>query len=413
MRIIQLKSENVKKIKAIDITPKTDVVIISGNNGAGKTSVLDSIWYALQGRIGLKETPMPIRKGQKKASVTLTLEDFVVTRTWTADDKSYLKVTNREGLTYNSPQELLDGFIGELTFDPLEFAQMKEKDQRDLLLKLANIDINQYDEKIARLKEERRIQGQTVKLYEGERDNRDFSGVPAEEIFMTALYCDLEEAVDYNRDIDATNHRIEQQQEMVKAKEKRILDLEDEINVLKVGIKKYNNAIEIDLRFLEENKKKDIEYIRKSINASLAINELVQARNRNIQADYKRDLAQKAYDDYTTGINMVLSQKETALKNAKMPVAGLGISDTGVTYDEIPFSQLSSSEQLIVSLWVAMSLNPKLKVIRITDGSLLDDKSMNVITKCAMAEKYQVWIEKVDGTGKIGFYIEEGEVANG
>ena len=129
MRIIKLQSENVKKVKAIEITPKEDVIIISGNNGQGKTSVLDSIWYALQGGSGLKGTPMPIRKGEKRASVTLTLDDFIVTRTWTADDKTYLKVTNREGLTYNSPQELLDGFIGALTFDPLEFAGMKEKDQ--------------------------------------------------------------------------------------------------------------------------------------------------------------------------------------------------------------------------------------------------------------------------------------------
>ena len=101
MRIFELRTENVKKVKAIEITPKSDVVVISGNNGQGKTSVLDSIWYALQGRTGLKGVSMPIRKGEKKASVTLKLlEDltdaeiaigqqpqvkFIVTRSWTAD----------------------------------------------------------------------------------------------------------------------------------------------------------------------------------------------------------------------------------------------------------------------------------------------------------------------------------------
>ena len=49
LRIIELRGENVKIIKAIRIRPKGNVVIISGKNGAGKTSVLDLIWYCLDG----------------------------------------------------------------------------------------------------------------------------------------------------------------------------------------------------------------------------------------------------------------------------------------------------------------------------------------------------------------------------
>ena len=105
-----------------------------------------------------------------------------------------------------------------------------------------------------------------------------------------------------------------------------------------------------------------------------------------------------------------MKEKETALKTAEMPIPGLSVNDTGVTYNDIPFGQLSSSEQLKVSLGIAMALNPKLKVIRITDGSLLDEDSMAIIRKLAEKKDYQVWCEKVDGTGKIGFYIEEGEV---
>ena len=410
MRIIKLQSENVKKVKAIEISPKEDVVIISGNNGQGKTSVLDSIWFALQGRAGLKDTPMPIRKGEKKASVTLTLDDFIVTRTWTADDKSYLKVTNREGLTYNSPQELLDGFIGALTFDPLEFAQMKEKDQRDLLLKLANVDIDSYNEKIKTLTEYRRLQGQTVKLYEGERDTRDFSGVPTEEISIIELQSRLEEAIDHNRDMDGVKDKIGYSQEEIRKGEIQIIELENKIKSLKTGILTYKNMIDSDQKFIRDNEKIDIEAMRATLNKALEINELVQAKNRNVLMDKKRDSAQEVYDDYTDKIDMQKKGKDTALRLAKMPIEGLSVNETGVIYNEIPFSQLSSSEQLIVSLCIAMALNPKLRVIRITDGSLLDEMSMNIIKKYAKAEKYQVWCEKVSGTGEVGFYIEEGEI---
>lgn len=73
MKIINLKSKNIKGIKAIDITPTDNIVIISGKNGAGKTSALDSIWYILKWKEGAKETPMPIRKGEKEANGQVTL----------------------------------------------------------------------------------------------------------------------------------------------------------------------------------------------------------------------------------------------------------------------------------------------------------------------------------------------------
>ena len=119
MRIIELKASNIKRIKAVEIRPKDNVVLICGKNDQGKTSVLDSIWYALAGKDSLKDTPMPIRKGTNKAETTITLDDFIVTRKWTANDKTYLQVTNREGLSYKSPQQLIDSFVGKLSFDPL------------------------------------------------------------------------------------------------------------------------------------------------------------------------------------------------------------------------------------------------------------------------------------------------------
>ena len=49
MRIIRFEAEHIKKIQVVQITPRGHVVEISGKNGAGKTSILDSIWWALAG----------------------------------------------------------------------------------------------------------------------------------------------------------------------------------------------------------------------------------------------------------------------------------------------------------------------------------------------------------------------------
>lgn len=50
MKINKLEIENVKRIKAVKIEPTKDgLTIIGGKNNQGKTSVLDSIAWALGG----------------------------------------------------------------------------------------------------------------------------------------------------------------------------------------------------------------------------------------------------------------------------------------------------------------------------------------------------------------------------
>ena len=50
LKINQLEIENVKRIRAVKIEPnQSGLTIIGGNNNQGKTSVLDSIAWALGG----------------------------------------------------------------------------------------------------------------------------------------------------------------------------------------------------------------------------------------------------------------------------------------------------------------------------------------------------------------------------
>ena len=73
MKIINLKINNFKGIKAVDITPTDDTVIISGKNGAGKSSVLDSIFYALSYKSASKQIPEAVRNGENESSITIDL----------------------------------------------------------------------------------------------------------------------------------------------------------------------------------------------------------------------------------------------------------------------------------------------------------------------------------------------------
>lgn len=104
-------------------------------------------------------------------------------------------------------------------------------------------------------------------------------------------------------------------------------------------------------------------------------------------------------------------QKTKALEEAQFPLEGLSLEDGYVTYNSIPLEQLSSAEKLRVALAITMKANPEIRVIRITDGSLLDVDSLAEVTKLATKHDFQVWVEIVDETGEVGIVMEEGEVA--
>ena len=135
MKIDKLSIENLKRISKVEITPGADcMVLITGANGAGKSSVLDAIWWALAGERGIQSAP--IRNGEKTARVSLDLGDVVVTREWARrDDDSTttrIRVENAEGARFPSPQKMLDSLLGSLTFDPLKFARgRRERAGRD------------------------------------------------------------------------------------------------------------------------------------------------------------------------------------------------------------------------------------------------------------------------------------------
>lgn len=431
MKIIELVGENVKRIKAIRIRPDGNMVIISGKNGAGKTSVLDLIWYCLDGGKGLKDTPIPIRKGETKAKAITVLAEpteeeglaiengeevilkplFTVTRTWT-EKGSYLKVTDAQGEKQESPQELLDSFIGRLTFDPLNFSQMKEKDQRELLLKLAGIDMGVLDEELSDVRESRRLQGQEVKMLTGDREEVVDIDLPEKEISIIGINDRLQEALYENQQLD---NNIEGKEETVQ----KLHEYESEIKRFKV-------LIEAREEYIANHKRIDVDDIKSQLLEAESKNRHIRARERNREKAEKELKAREKYDGFTSKVEELEDIKKGILGNAKMPIveyssirgeekpAGdLSVSDTGVIFNNIPFSQLSQSEKLKVSMGMAISMNPQLRVLRITDGSLLDDESMELIKLMAKKNDFQIWIERVDSSGEVGFYIEDGEIKDG
>ena len=134
---------DVKRLVAIDIRPNGDVVVLGGKNGAGKSSVLDAITYALAGERSLPREPL--RRGTEKGEVEIDLGEFRVRRTFTPGGGGTLTVLSPEGARYPSQQAMLDRLTGKLAFDPLAFAGQKPDEQAKTLRGMLGLDFTTID----------------------------------------------------------------------------------------------------------------------------------------------------------------------------------------------------------------------------------------------------------------------------
>ena len=82
LHVIELRAENIKRLKAITIRPDGAMVIIGGRNAQGKTSTLDALEMALAG--GRTIPAEPVRRGERKGRIVVDLGEIVVERTFSA-----------------------------------------------------------------------------------------------------------------------------------------------------------------------------------------------------------------------------------------------------------------------------------------------------------------------------------------
>ncbi|HEY0684698.1 MAG TPA: hypothetical protein VGD45_20345 [Steroidobacter sp.] len=473
LRIIALTAENVKRLSAVHIEPKGNVVQITGKNRNGKTSVLDSIWWAIEGASHIQKSP--IRTGQAKARIRLDLGEMIVTRRFAAkEDGGYttsISVESPDGAVFKSPQKLLDDLVGELSFDPLAFAQMKPKEQFDALRKfVTEVDIEELDN-LNRGDFTRR----TDVNREFERARAAAAAIavapdaPAERVDEEDLVAKIQEAGDHNATIERRRANRQAAESSMRAARERAQTKLDDIETQKAAIQQQLDADTTDINQQIEALNRQIEVLKARLEsvgenavakmasireerqreaaAATAEADAIQARldaaeplpqpidtaalaqqlnaardsNRALDAweqdrkrktDHERQAEQlrATADELTARIAERTQQKQAAIAKAHLPIDGLGFGDGFITLNGQPFEQASDAEQWEASIAIAAALNPRLRVIRVRQGSLLDEDAMKRLEEVAERLDFQVWIERVDGSGTVGFVLEDGHL---
>lgn len=335
-----------------------------------------------------------------------------------------LVVESADGARYQSPQKMLDSLLSALSFDPLAFTRMDGKAQLETLKRFVpGVDFAAI-EKASKADFDRRTEvNRTIRTLRSQAVSIEVpAGTPAERIDDAALVAKLEEAGEFNTDLERRRIRREQAEDEVAAQEASIETLRARAKQLRHDADEADaEADKINARMVvTRGKLADAEALpepidtldlRQRIADAGRINAAVAQREQRERIEKQVQAAETEAAALTKAIEDRATQKREAIAKADLPVPGIGFGEDEILLNEVPFDQASSAEQLRTSVAIAIAANPKLRVIRIQDGSLLDEEAMRILAEMAQAADYQVWIEVVQSGRSAAIIIEDGAVA--
>jgi hypothetical protein len=429
MKIVGLIAENVKRIKVVEVRPKGSVIVIGGQNDQGKSSLLDAIEFALEGK--RSHPKEPLRRGARRGRVVVDLGDMVVTRTFAPGGGTELKVESKAGKQFSSPQAMLDKLYSALTFDPLSFERQESADQSETIRRIVGLDFRDLDEKRQSLYDERTDENRSVKAlqvaYETAQHHDD---APDAEVSIDDLTLELEQAerlqTAANRaekkstDADAEGLRLD---ETIRTAVARVNELRKMLEAAETALQTAETARlkheEIIDRTASESDEAaaavpDTAAIRQRLSSVAAQNAKYRDNQQHAHALSMLEDARARVAELTTKIDRIDEEKADKLANAKYPVDGLGMAPDGtVLFSGIPFEQASTSDRIRVSVAIGLALHPTLRILLVRDGSLIGAAKLKIIEDMVKEADAQLWIEMMQEqpNAMTTIFIHDGMIA--
>lgn len=424
MRIISLRSENFKRLTAVSITPDGSLVEITGRNGQGKSSVIDSIWATLGGAEALP--PIPVREGADEAIITLDLGEMKVTRKIKRkEDATFttsLVIEMADGTRPKSPQSMLNDLVGRFSMDPMEFSRLQPKAQFDALkLLVPGLDLDEIAKLDEADYERRTVENRRAKEAAAAASAILVKAGKAEPVDEKPILNDIARASDFNKAIEERKSRrdkaakdAEDHEKTAAGNREKIAAMAKEIAMLQeVSEQLDGTAAALRAKLASApplDEPLDTGKLSEALVAARAANAEAQNQARRNELLATSENHESASAALTAAIKAREEQKNAAIAAAKFPVDGLSLGSNEVLVNGLPFSQAATSHKIRTSVALAMAMNPTIRVLRIMDGSLLDKDAMALVADMAKENDYQVWVETVsDGSGS-GIIIEDGHI---
>jgi len=416
MRIVQLIAKGFMGLELIEVelSGHGEVIEVHGQNGNGKSRFLDIIAVTMGGTAMRNHIKDARTTGGKTAECTVVTDNgYTITRKWKKNGSSSLTVFSEEDGMIERPADYLKRIVGEISFDPMSFANMQPRDQKAYLMELSGL-----EEVLSEIDNDKQI---SLGIKKKAKDD----------VVIEEMVLKRSPKADKSKLIEGSDAYINigSKAEEIEYSDRSRCGLEGTINMMVIEAAKDENDLEhlkakiSDIELKMDIEAADLEEVKASLSALPCIDTLRQEFEdtlaHNIQIDIIKQNKvtwgiikglEETFDDAVDKVKALEEKRQKALEDAEFPIDGLGFDDEGITFNGIPFSQVAQSERLRVAMRIAIAKNPELKVIRVNDASLLDEKSIEEMNKLAQDEGYQFFLELVGGDGSRGIYIEEGAI---
>lgn len=411
IKIASLTTENVKRVKSVHIEPSPNgLTIIGGNNNNGKTSILDSIAWALGGN---KYRPS---KAQREGSVvppTINLKlsnGLIVERKGKNSD---LKVTDPTG--NKAGQNLLDSFVEELAINLPKFINSSDKEKANTLLEIIGVGQQLYELECQEKEKYnmRRSIGQIADQKEKFAKEQPFyPEAPKTLVSITDL-------ITQQQDILAKNGENQRKRDMTDQLHRQATQLMAEIerqeNTLANLKEQYQSVLrdyDVAQKTSEQLQDESTEELEESIANIEAINIKVRANLDREKAEQDAAEYRTQYSSLTTEIESLRKQRMDLLQNADLPLDGLSVEDGELLYNGQRWDNMSGSQQLMVSTAIVRKLKPECGFVLIDKLEQMDMQTLNEFGAWLEQEGLQAIATRVSTGDECSIIIEDGYVKN-
>ena len=399
-KITSLELENIKRIKAVQITPTSSgLTIVGGKNNQGKTSVLDAIMWILGGDRYRPSEP------HREGSVTppygkITLSNGLVVER--KGKNSDLKVIDPSG--NRAGQQLLNEFISQFALDLPKFMNGNNKEKANTLLQVIGVGDKLYelDQKEKELYNQRRTIGQIgdqKKKYAAELPV--FPEAPSHLISASELIRQQQEILARNGENQKKRNQLAELEAHSSQLQKQI----DQLVMEQAKVKKDLDIARMDAADLHDESTAELE---KNISDIEEINRKVRVNLDKEKAETEAQEYTQKYDEYSELLEEVRSERTDLLKGSNLPLEGLSVEDGELTYKGFKWDNLSGADQMKVGVAIVRKLNPKCGFVLLDKLEQMDMDTLNEFGVWLQQENLQVIATRVSTGDECSIIIEDG-----
>lgn len=410
LKINKLEIENVKRIKAVKIEPtQNGLTIIGGNNNQGKTSVLDSIAWALGGE-RFKPSQATREGSVIPPSLHIVMNNGLIVER--KGKNSALKVTDPKG--NKGGQQLLNEFVEQLALDLPKFMESSGKEKAQTLLRIIGVgdQLVTLEKEEKELYQERLYIGRTADQKEKFAKEQPFyPDVPKDMVSPSELIQEQQEILARNGENQRKRERVEKIREDVKRTHAEVLRLSDLLDNAKQA---HKNLLE-DLDIAEKSAKDLQDESTKELEISIAN---IEETNRKVRANLDKEKAEEdaqiyrnQYAELTEKLEEVRTKKTELLSSAELPLPELSVADSELIYKGQKWDNMSGSERLKVSTAIVRKLNPECGFVLLDKLEQMDMNTLQEFGEWLEKEGLQAIATRVSTGEECSIIIEDGYVA--